>query len=99
MRTWPKPLSFSVVGEFPMSGASFSSFQLLFPSFMSDNDRWLTYVLVSQLPSVPIFSVVGEFPMSGASFSSFQLLFPSFMSDDDRWLTYVLVSQLPSVPI
>ena len=29
-----------------MSGASFSFFQLIFPFFMSDDDRWLTGALV-----------------------------------------------------
>ena len=37
----------------PMSGASFSSFQLLFPSFMSDNDRLLICILVSSKEEVP----------------------------------------------
>ena len=36
----------------PVSGASFSSFQLLFSFFMSDDDRWLTGALVLQFPNV-----------------------------------------------
>ena len=54
VRTWTKPPSFFVVGEFPCLvclSCLFSCFSL---PFISDDDRWLICILVLQLPSVLI---------------------------------------------
>ena len=36
----------------PLSGSSFSSFQLLFSFFMCDDDRWLTIAFILLFPSI-----------------------------------------------